>query len=95
MTPIEMLEYIRVPDLPGNPFKELTTKVDKVIAKLRLGQTGGGLVKRIGNNVDRLNQLKYILMSNNVSEDELKKAAEEIDSLMAAISRDADLLLTL
>lgn len=95
MTPMEMLEYIRVPGLPGNPFQELTAKVDKVIAKLRWGQDGGGLVKRIGNNVDRLNKLKYVLMSNSVSEDALKKAAEEIESLMAAIHRDANLLLTL
>ena len=67
MTPMEMLEYIRVPGLPGNPFQELTAKVDKVIAKLRWGQDGGGLVKRIVKNVDRLNKLTYVLRSNSFS----------------------------
>lgn len=95
MEATKLLEYIRVPALLGNPFVPLNKKVDRVIANVRSGNISGGIVVRLGDSVDRLNRLKYTLMSNTVSEDELKKAAEEVESLMAAINRDADLLLTL
>lgn len=95
MESIKLLEYIRVPSLPGNPFIELNKKVDRVVAAIRTGRISGGVTERVGTNMDRLNKLKYTLMSSNISEDELKKAAEDIETLMAALHRDADLLLML
>lgn len=92
MEPMELIQYSRVPGLPDNPFTAVTNRRAALLKKLKNQYVSGGVVDRINTQFARLTYLKSSLMHMQVEDVSMEKAAEEVETLLAALNRDISLL---